>query len=86
MFTGVKVRRIQRLEVEVSELPTQLRGALDQSGKSASKLCAEVGISRTYWYRLINGEEEAIAEETLRKIEEALGANFGANFESDAQP
>ncbi|MEP0872429.1 helix-turn-helix transcriptional regulator [Trichocoleus desertorum AS-A10] len=67
----------------MSELPVQLRSALERSNKSASKLCNEVGISRTYWYRLINGEEEAIAEETLRKLEAALDVNFGVSFEGD---
>lgn len=83
MVTNVKVRRIQKIEVEVPELPELLKEALKKSGKSVSALCGEVDISRTYWYRLVGGREYAIAEDALRKIETALKTEFNVDFGGD---
>lgn len=77
---AVKVRKIERKEIEVPELPKQMAQAQKKSGKSISEICEAVGFSRTYWYQIVNGREEAIAEETLRKIEETLGVDFGVSF------
>jgi transcriptional regulator with XRE-family HTH domain len=77
---AVKVRKIERKEIETPELPKQIAQAQKESGKPVSEICQAVGFSRTYWYQLVNGREEAIAEETLRKIEEVLGVDFGVYF------
>lgn len=77
----VKVRRIERKEIETPDLPKQIAQAQKDSGKAISEICKAVGFSRTYWYQIVNGREEAIAEETLRKIEEVLGVNFGVQFD-----
>ncbi|MBW4603985.1 MAG: helix-turn-helix domain-containing protein [Calothrix sp. FI2-JRJ7] len=76
----MKVRKIERKEIETPELPKQIAQAQKESGKPVSEICQAVGFSRTYWYQLVNGREEAIAEETLRKIEEVLGVDFGVYF------
>ncbi|HEY9643513.1 MAG TPA: helix-turn-helix transcriptional regulator [Coleofasciculaceae cyanobacterium] len=83
MVSSVKVRRIQKIEVDVPELPELLKQALKGSGKSVSTLCLEVEISRTYWYQLTSGKEDAVSEDTLRKIESALGTSFNVNFGGD---
>jgi transcriptional regulator with XRE-family HTH domain len=77
---AVKVRKIERKEIETPELPKQIAQAQKKSGKPISEICEAVGFSRTYWYQIVNGREEAIAEETLRKIEEVLGVDFGVHF------
>lgn len=77
---AVKVRKIERKEIETPELPKQIAEAQKKSGKPISEICQAVGFSRTYWYQLVNGREEAIALETLRKIEEVLGVDFGVHF------
>ncbi|MEH1786508.1 MAG: helix-turn-helix transcriptional regulator [Nostoc sp.] len=76
----VKVRRIERKEIEVPDLPKQIAQAQKKSGKPVSEICVTVGFSRTYWYQIVNGREEAIAEDTLRKIEELLDVDFGVKF------
>ena len=83
MVSSVKVRRIQKIEVDVPELPELLKDALKKSGKSVSALCGEVDISRTYWYQLTTGREDAVSEDTLRKIEAALGVDFNVDFGGD---
>jgi transcriptional regulator with XRE-family HTH domain len=77
---NVKVRRIERKEVEIPDLNRRIADAQKDSGKPIAVICKMVGFSRSYWYQMINGKEEAIAEETLRKIEEVLGVDFGVSF------
>ena len=77
----VKVRKIIKKEIEIQDLPKLIAQAQKDSGRSISEVCRSLEMSSTYWYRLINGREEAIALETLIKIEELLGVNFGVNFE-----
>ena len=77
---NVKVRRIERKEVEIPDLNVRIAKAQKDSGKAISTVCKMVGFSRSYWYQMVNGKEDAIAEETLRKIEEVLGVNFGVKF------
>lgn len=78
----VRVRRIIKQEVEVPGLGAAIKKERESSGRSLTALAKAAGISRNYWYQL---ESEAvlggIAEDTLRKIEEVLGTNFGVSFE-----
>lgn len=78
----VRVRRIIKQEVDAPGLGEQIKKARESDPRSVTKLSKLVGISRNYWYQL---EAEAvlggIAEDTLRKIEEVLGVNFGVSFE-----
>lgn len=78
----VKVRRIIKQEVEVPGLGAAIKHARESSGRSLTALAKAAGISRNYWYQL---ESEAvmggIAEDTLRKVEEVLGVDFGVSFD-----
>ena len=78
----VKVRRIIKQEIEIPNLGETIKRAREKSDKPLTVLAREVGISRNYWYQL---EGEAVlggvAEDTLRKIEKALNADFGINFD-----
>lgn len=78
----VKVRRIVKQEVDFPGLGEQLKEARLKSDRSLTQLAASVGISRNYWYQL---EAEAVLGgvtlDTLRKIEDVLGVDFGVCFE-----
>lgn len=78
---AVKVRRIVKQEVDIPGLGDRIRQARDSDGRSLTQLAKLVGISRNYWYQL---EAESVlggvAEDTVRKIEEVLGVNFGISF------
>ena len=79
---AVKVRRIVKLEVEIPDLGKRIKEARETDPRSVAKLAKTVGISRNYWYQL---EAEAVlggvAEDTIRKIEEVLNADFGISFD-----
>lgn len=78
----MKVRRIVKQEIDVPSLGEQLKAARIKSGRPITQLAKDAGISRHYWYQL---EAEAVlggvAEDTLRKIEQVLGIDFGVKFE-----
>jgi transcriptional regulator with XRE-family HTH domain len=76
----MKVRKIERKEVEVPDLSKRIAQAHKKTGKPVSEVCKAVGFSRAYWYQVVNGREDAIAEDTLRKIEKILDVSFGVNF------
>lgn len=83
MLSGqkVRVRRIQ--EIEVTGLGERIRKARLASDKSLERLCAEVELSRTYWYDI---ERETLkgtlSIENLHKIEAALNVDFGVKFDN----
>lgn len=78
----VKVRRIIKQEIDVPELGERIKKAREADSRSLTKLAALVGVSRNYWYQL---ESESVmggmSEETLRRIEEVLGIEFGVRFD-----
>ena len=82
MVTAVRVRRIQ--EVDVPGLGERIRQARLKSDKSVEALCAEVGVSRTYWYDV---EKETLkgtlSLENLRKMEKALGSDLGVDLDRE---
>ncbi len=73
-------RRITQT-IENPNLAEKIQQAQVESGLSVSEVCRRVGISRTYWYKLVNDNiPEGLAEPTFRKIEEVLGVDFGVRF------
>jgi len=78
---AVRVRRIIKQEIDIPGLGEQIKQARETDERSVTTLAKLVGISRNYWYQL---EAEAVlggvAEDTLRKIEEVLGVDFGVTF------
>lgn len=74
-------RRITQT-TKIPDLATRIQQAQIASGLSVSEVCRRIGISRTYWYKLVNDNiPEGLAESTLRKIENALDVDFEINFE-----
>lgn len=77
--TRMKVRRT--VDKEVPELGKRIREAREADGRSLEAICAEVGISRVYWYDIeAERVRAALPEETLRKIEKVLGIDLRVNF------
>lgn len=76
----MKVRKIERKEIEIPKLSEAITTALKKSDMSVTQVCVAVGISRAYWYQLVNNKEEAIALETLRKIEQVLNVDLGVDL------
>ncbi|BAZ33640.1 transcriptional regulator (plasmid) [Cylindrospermum sp. NIES-4074] len=80
MPTKMRVRQVR--EIEVDGLGERIKQARLKSSKSLERICDEVGVSRTYWYDV---EKETLkgglSIENLRRIEKALGVNFGVKFE-----
>ncbi len=78
----MRVKRIIKKEIDVPQLGEKIKQAREASNRSLTQLSKDVGISRNYWYQL---ESETIlgglTEETLRKIEQVLGTDFGVHFE-----
>ena len=81
MINAVKVQRI--IEIEVPGLGEQIKKARQQKqqqGMTMTELASAVGMSVQNWYR-IEKESQTLAEDVLRKIEEALGISFGVKFD-----
>ncbi|ARV62848.1 transcriptional regulator [Nostocales cyanobacterium HT-58-2] len=77
----MKVRRIIKQEVDIPGLGERIKQAREADSRSVTEIAKACNISRNYWYQL---EAEAVlggvAEDTLRKIEEVLGVDFGVKF------
>ena len=75
----MRIRQIK--EIEVQGLGEKLKEARKASKKSLEQICAEVGVSKTYWYDL---EKERIkgclSLENLKLIEKALAVDFEVGF------
>lgn len=75
------VRRIIKTEIEAPDLGQKIKLAQVQSGKSIEQVIREVGISRTYWNNLVKEKTDGIAYDLLQKLEQALGVDFGVEFD-----
>ena len=79
MATAMKVRRVQ--EVNIADLPQQIRQAREAKGMSILKLHKVSGISRLSLSKFESGDVVAIAYPTLQKLEQVLEVDFGIEFE-----
>lgn len=81
MVNAVKVQRI--IEIEVPGLGERIKAARQkrqQAGKTMTDLASAAGMSVQNWYR-IEKESQTLAEEVLKKIEDALEVSFGVKFD-----
>jgi transcriptional regulator with XRE-family HTH domain len=78
----MRIRQIKEIEVEgLGPRIQQARSAI-AGVRSLDQICEEVGVSRTYWYDLESERiKGTLSIENLRKIEQALGADFGVKFD-----
>ena len=80
MSQQMKVRSTIVREFEVPGLGAQIYKARKSSGRSLTNICAAVGMSTANWYRIEQEKNDSLPLETLRKIEAALGVDFGVEF------
>lgn len=76
----VKIRRY--VDVEANGIGAKIKQARKASGRSVEVLAGEAGISRAYWHD-VEAERirDALPEDTLRRIEQALDIDFGVKFD-----
>ncbi len=54
------------------KLPSKLRKARTEDGRSVQVLATAAGISSAYWYQLETDKREWVSEEIIRRIEKVL--------------
>jgi transcriptional regulator with XRE-family HTH domain len=83
----VRIRQIKEIEkpglgAMIREARTAMADAPDPHKKSLEEICTEVGLSKTYWYDIEREQVRgALSIKNLRKIELALGIDFGIDFD-----
>ncbi len=78
----MKVKHIIQREIEVPGLSQKIKEARVNRGYKVTAVAQKAGISRKYWYQIENDEiDGCLRFETLKKIESALGVDFGVVFE-----
>ncbi|MUL39445.1 transcriptional regulator [Gloeocapsopsis sp. AAB1 = 1H9] len=70
----------RRIIVEAPGLGAQIKAARESDPRSLKDIASAANMSSMNWYR-IEAEEQTLPEETLRKIEEVLGVDFGVVFD-----
>ncbi|MBP0017187.1 MAG: hypothetical protein J7647_06460 [Cyanobacteria bacterium SBLK] len=80
-MSGTKALKIRVVrDYDADDLPEWLRNTAKNSGKSISQICRDAEITTAYWYSLLKGKYESIADETLKKLEKALNDRYPANW------
>lgn len=75
----VPMRVVKTVAMDVPNLGAQIRAAREADRRPLVQICAEVGMTAANWYR-IEAEKQMLPLDTLQKIEEVLGVDFGVNF------
>lgn len=74
----MRIRKIE--EVDVPDLAAMLKAAREADKRSLAEICRQVSVSPQYWYNLERGSVTTMSYETLRRIEEVLGVDFGVKL------
>lgn len=75
----MKVKKV--LEIEVPGLGDRIRKVREADSRSLAEICRQIPMSSMNWYRIEAEETKALPIETLRRIEEVLGVDFGVKFD-----
>jgi len=75
----MKVRKV--IEIEVPKLGDRIRQAREVDSRSLAEICRQMPMSTMNWYRIESEETKALPVETLQRIEEVLGVDFGVKFD-----
>ena len=75
----MKVRKI--IEVEVPGLGDRIRKIREADSRSLAEICRQIPMTTMNWYRIEAEETKALPIETLKRIEEVLGVDFGVKFD-----
>ncbi len=71
------------ISIDVPGLGAKIKEVRETDSRSLKAICEAVGMSQMNWYR-IEEEKQSLPLETLRKIEEVLGVDFGVNLEGES--
>ena len=74
------VRQVIKREVDVKGLGEALKQAQLSSNQSIADVLRAVGISRTYWHKLIK-EDTSISFDLLKQFEQVLGWDAGVKWD-----
>lgn len=75
----VLMKVVRKTVLEVSGLGQRIKQAREADSRSLKALAESAGMTSMNWYR-IEAEEQELPEETLRKVEQALGVDLGVSF------
>jgi transcriptional regulator with XRE-family HTH domain len=78
----MKVRKI--IEVEVPGLGDRIRKIREADSRSLAEICRQIPMTTMNWYRIEAEETKALPVETLKRIEEVLGVDFGVKFDGES--
>ena len=70
------------LTLDAPQLGQRIKAAREADSRSLTSICKLVGMTTMNWYR-IESEQQSLPIETLEKIEQVLGVEFGVSFEDD---
>ena len=79
--TLMKVRKT--IDINVPNLGEKIKKARERDSRSLSEICRQMEMSNMNWYKIESEETKALPIETLRRIEEVLGVDFGVKFDED---
>jgi transcriptional regulator with XRE-family HTH domain len=71
------LRVTRSIELEFDGLPGRIAQAIADDPRSITEIAVEAGIDRSYLYRIKSGFAPATTEDTLKRLEVALGVDFG---------
>ena len=77
----MKVRKVN--DIEIPGLGERIRETRERDRRSLSEICRQIPMTTMNWYRIEAEETKALPIETLRRIEEVLGVDFGVSFEDE---
>ncbi len=77
--TVMKVRKV--IDVEVPGLGERIKEARETDRRSLAEICRQMPMSVMNWYKIEAEETKALPIQTLRRIEEVLGVDFGVSID-----
>ena len=80
MVQAVKIRITREIEAPPN-IGKKIKQARIADGRSVQILATLAGISSAYWYQIEQEKMAAVSGEHFRGIQNALGVDFGVNFE-----
>jgi len=83
LMVQTPMRVVKTVSMDVPNLGAQIRAAREADRRPLVKICAEVGMTAANWYR-IEAEKQMLPLDTLQKIEQVLGVDFGVSFDNEA--
>lgn len=79
MVAAMKVSRTT--VVDVPGLGERIKRARKADPRSLVQICGLIDITPANWYKIEAEETKVLPIETLRRIEDVLGVDFGVSFE-----